>query len=1213
MPTHSLPQTAPRTKAELVRIVSAVLFFCLAASSLLGQAVSGRLEGTVQDASKALIASATVTATLQETGQSVQIKTNESGLYLFPHLDPGHYTLSITANGFNVSKVTGLVLQVGDSKRADVVLKPASLSQSVDVVSQGVTVNTDTAEVGAVVSNQQAVQLPLNGRDAAALVYLQAGTNPLDIFGAATVTGAEPSQQQVGVVDGLPPGTSEIKVEGVMSSNSGYDYSPAHPSMPVPQEAVGEYRVSTSGYEPDSGRGSGAQVNLLVKSGTNKFHGSIFEFNRNTIFDANDYFDKQSGKPRPVLQRNQFGGAIGGPILKGKTFFFATAEWQRQISDSVENRLVYTPTMRTGIFRYNKSGVNNSSLVDSNGNLVVPASQIGSFNVTTIDPSRQGFDQVFLPKVLAVEPAPNNYSIGDALNTAGYRYQSSNPDNYYQYLFKVDHQITPRHKIAGTYSQEYEQAPQPRTIAGQSYEGFNERRNGLAIRYDAVIGPTFVNELSLGGSRRIAARPELIAASQGPANNFQLVGLGTVAPSTGSTDGNLYSTGSAQLNPADLFGFSDVATKTYSHHTLEFGGEIWFDTLNRTVGTSQYPIISTVNSAAPANVPNMTGLSAQDKATGQQLVNDFTGTAAQITQTFFINNGAYVPYAQLHEEDRKHEYGVFAQDIWKLRRNLTVDLGLRYDLFPPMTIANGFVYPTNGYQGALGVYGPTGQPTTYQYARNHGGNIYGTDTNNFGPSVGLVYDPFGKGQTSVRASYRISYDRQAITNVDYSQANYGASTSITLTPAVQFSQIGTVLPIATPTPFATSTANVRQGNAEVAIPNLTTPYAQSWTFGIQQEFLKDWSVQANYIGNHVVGEYSFTDLNQVNLVNNGFLAAFQIAQQNYAANGSPVRGQSLGTLQTLFSEIPASLYSNFTIGAAATVANYLDTTAVGGVRGAYITNAGLAPNFFRTNPQVLDLYVETNKGQSNYNALQVEVLHRLRRGFYLQANYTFSKNFDNYQGTAGAYTSYLRDNANPNLNKTLSALDATHVALANGIYELPFGKGQRFGANAGGLMNALIGGWRVTGISSFTTGRPLAITTGYNLFNQNVASTPNYNGNYGHISEIDKSATQVRFISKANAANFSNPSAGQVGGVPVYSVRGPGFVDTDMGISKSLSLSKLHEGMNLEMRFEEFNVFNHANFAQPTGNSLNNNAATFGVLTSTVAPRIGQLAAKINF
>jgi hypothetical protein len=1201
------------------RIRSYFLFFLsvLVVHASYGQAVSARLEGIVQDSSKAIVVSAKVAATQTETGSVASALTNSSGLYVFPNLNPGHYVLRIESKGFSTSTLKGIELRIGDSRRADAVLLPEGATTTIEVSDTGTSIDTSSTNVGAVVSTEQAVELPLSNRDAMMLVYLQAGTNPVDQQSSVTANGGTGpgAQQQVGAINGLPPGTSEIKVEGILASNPGYDYSPAHPSMPVPQEAVGEYRVNTAGYASSEGHGSAAQVKVLVKSGTNQFHGSVFEFNRNTVYDSNDFFDSRQGNARPVLRRNQFGGALGGPIIRNRTFVFGTAEWQRQTAESIENRVVYYPSVATnGIFTDPMTGT--------------------SFNLTTIDSTRTGFDTTFLPVVLkdfknssfGDATQPNNKIVGDGVNTGGFLYHSSNPDNYYQFLFKVDHTLNNANRLAVTYSQYFETAPQAKLITGQASEGLEERRRGLAIRWTSVFSPTFVNELSLGGNRRFALRPELITAQLGANNNYQLAGLGTGSVYSGTTNGNIYSSASSQKNPAVNLGLSDVATKTLGRHEIQFGGEFWRETLNRYTGSSQWPIVSTSDTGITANIPNTLNLSSAGRTLAGQLVNDVTGTIGSIVQTFYITAKGYVDYQQLEENLDKHEYGLFVQDIWKLRPNLTLNAGLRWDLYPPMFIRNGYVYPTGGYQGALGVYGPAGTATTFQFAANHGGNIYDTDKNNFGPSVGLIYDPFKKETMTLRASYGIAYDRSMLSANDFSGNNYGASTTITLNPTSsssapypKFDDASSFLPISTPTAFATSTANIRTGSAYVADPNLTTPYVQSWTFGVQQQLSKDWQVSVTYIGNHAVGEWAGNDVNQIKITSNGFLSAFQLAQQNYMASGKtsitgPTTLSSNAQLNALFAELPASQFATLAQGQVATIANYLDTTAPsGGAKGGYVSNAGLAANFFRANPQFQSVWVVTNRGQSNYSGLQLEVQHKLKDGVYLQANYTFSKGFANYAQDQQSFTIPLLDYNNPGSNKALSPYDATHVIIANALYDLPFGKGHFFGRNANHLVDTLIGGWRVTGIYGFTTGRPLAITTGYGTLNQDVSSTPNFTGNYGHLTSVNKSGSKVRFLTTAQAAQFSNPSAGTSGNLPLYSVRAPGYSNLDAGLSKHTKLNVLKENADLEFRVEFYNALNHANFAAPSGNSLNINSTTFGTLTSTLAPRIGQIAAKVTF
>jgi hypothetical protein len=1199
----------PKTRLVLLSIL-------LLPAHLGAQAVSSRLEGLVQDSSRAVIPGASVAAVNQATGLRSETRTNESGRFIFTSLTPGNYTASVEHPGFKTTVVRGIVLEIGDARTLDLTLAAGDVSDSVTVTSEAAEVDETTVTLGAVVLNRQAVDLPLNGRDPMMLFYLEQGTNPLDRIAS--------SQQQVGSVNGLPTNTSSVKVEGLNSSNSGYDYSPAHPSMAVPQEAVGEYRVSTSSDMADAGRGSGAQVKVLIKSGTNEFHGSLFEFNRNTDYNANDFFANKNGLSRAVLQRNQFGGSMGGPIRKNKTFFFATAEWQRQISASIENRVVYTSTLRSGIFRYLIGGTNSGSIVNAQGSPTVPASQIGTINLATVDPTRLGLDTTYFPKLLSLMPLPNNYALGDGLNTGGYTYNSSNPDNYYQVLFKVDHEINANNRLAMSGSLGIENAPQAKLEDGISPEGYTERRRGFSVRLTSILTPHMTNELSVGANDRTAKRPIINDVAfpgvmgngqQTPAGNIQFAGLGTGSSLTGGTNGNLDIIRSPQVNPAVNKGFQDEATWVKGNHTIYFGGEFWWETMNRSVGTQQYPVLSTANASNPANIPALPGLSSTDRAFAAQLTNDVTGTIGSITQTFYLNNKTgYSPYQQEYEEMRKFETAEFVQDIWKATPRLTVNAGVRWEFLPPVTFANGvYLYPVGGVNGALGVQGPTGMPTTWGFAPNDGGSVFNAQKGNFAPSVGLAYDPFGDGKTAIRAGYRIAYDRFAMVNGDFSASNYGETTTVILTPLTRFSNPAlntSILPIPTPTLFA-PLGNIRTGNAYVADQNLATPYVHLWNLTIEREVAKVWKVSASYVGNHAVGMWRGINLNQDNITTNGFLSAFDIAQANLAASGSPLVGQSLGSLLPLFKLVPSSQYTLITQGQVAALADYLDTnTGTTGVRGGIVAAAGLPSTFFRYNPQVQNLYIVGNRSHSTYDGLQLSAKRSLSHGMYFQANYSFSKALSD-QLPGQSYTNDYRDIHNTHLDKTLSPYDATHVVLMNGIWELPVGRGRKFLSSAGKVVDTILGGWQLNGIFNFSTGRPLLITTNRYTLNQTVTSNPNFSGGFSNLGTVNKGGNQVTFITPAQAADFTNPIAGSPGTLADYTFHGPGFSSVDASLFKSFPLFR--ERARLQFRAEFFNALNHPTFQSPPSTSLNIDSGSFGTLTAANPPRVGQLALKLTF
>lgn len=1173
-----------------------------------GQAVSARMEGSIQDTSRANIPGAVVVAAEQQTGLRTQVAASETGRYVFPNLAPGLYTVSAEFTGFKRVVVADVALQVGDARTLDLVLATGDVSESVTVTSEASLVNTSTARVGAVVQNRQAVDLPLNGRDAMMLFYLQAGTNPIDRFA---------SQQQNGVVDGLGPHTSSIKVEGIMASNPGFDYAPSRPSTPVPQEAVGEYRITTSGDSSDAGRGSGAQVKVFVKSGTNQFHGSAFEFNRNTAFNANNFFANKGGQSRPVLRRSQFGFSFGGPIIKNRTFFFGTAEWQRQNSESIENRFVYTNAMRQGNFRYYTRGANSAAIVDGSGNPTVPASDIGSINVATVDSTRLGLDSVFLPKILAQMPAPNNYDIGDGLNLAGYRYASPLPDNYNMFLVKLDHSLTVKHQLAFTMSRQSEDNPQARLYNGVSPEGFTELRRGVSLRVMSSVTSRISNELSVGANDRTSYRPITNPDQLTPAGNIQLIGLGTTSGLTGTNNGNIHIVRGLQRQPAVNIGFSNNATAVLGNHTLTFGGEYWYQTLNSRSGTSEFPVIRTTNAQNPANVPALAGLNTNDRARAQQLVNDFTGSIGTITQSFYLTNkDGFTPYVNNYQQFRKREYALYIGDIWRLRRNFSLNLGLRYEVMPPVTIANGiYGYPLGGVAAALGVTGPTGKATEFGLAPNNGSDIYRTDRNNFGPTVGFAWDPLGKGKTSIRGSYRIAFDRFMIVTGSFSGRNYGTTTTVTLNPLTRLSDpklYGSILPIPVPKPFA-PLDNQRNNRAYVADPNLATPYTQLWGFGIEHEVYKNWKLDVNYVGNHAVGMWRGQDLNQVEIRGNGFLDAFRIAQQNLAATGNFNNGQSLGAMAALFRLVPTSQNTLIQQGQAGALANFIDTTTlVTGRRGGLVQQAGLPDTFFRRNTQVDDLTIVGNRSHSTWNGLKLGLTRRLERGLSFQFNYTFSRGFTDAIPEQDLGLDY-RDNSNMRLDKAVNPLNSTHVVQVNGIWELPYGKGKMFGGSAPGWAHAILGGWQLNGIYNFASGRPLAMSTGFFQLSQTVASTPDFNGAFSSLSGVTKGANQIRFLSTEEAAAFSNPVAGSAGGLPSRVFAGPSFFTLDGSLFKRIGLDRIREGMALQFRAEFFNVLNQVAFQQPAATNLSINSGSFGQLSAAYPARIGQLALKVTF
>lgn len=1203
---------------RISRIAFAV-FVCLFAPApdVIAQAVSARLEGVVLDQSPAVIPAVNVIVTNEATNIAYESVTNETGRYIFVTLPPGTYRVEAELPGFKRAVRGGVVLQIGDARTVNITLEPGDVSEKVTVIAEAPLMDLTTTKIGAVIEQRQIVDLPLNGRNAMMLFYQAAGVSPFDQVDNAP-NARTGSQQQKGTVDGLT-NSNNVKVEGIFASQSAFDWSPADPTVAVPLEALGEYRITTSGGLSDAGRGSGAKVSVFLKSGTNQFHGSVFEFNRNTVFSANNFFNNRAGQPRPDVKRNQFGFSLGGPIVKNRTFFFGTVEWSRQNVAVIQNRLVYTPTLRTGIFRYNTQRPNSVSDVDANGNPIVP---FGTINLLTVDSTRLGMDQAFVPQVLAALPPPNNYDIGDGLNTAGYRYTSPSPTNGDQELIKIDHELNNRNHLSFSFSRGYTVSPSVPLITGKRPGTSTTRRRAVSLRVVSTVSPRVTNELSLGGNLWHILSPlaDLGQNTPGGKGNIQLTGLGT---------GNIWSTGVSQFHPAVNAGFSDSLSWIKGNHTWSFGGEFWKEIYNRVSGAfNPWPVLRTDNGSNPANVPALSGLSSQDRTLAQQLTNDLTGTIGSITQNFNVRKDGYQQYLGNYMPMRNHESSLFMQDIWKARPNLTLNMGLRYDMLPPAYVKDGtFIQPIGGVGGALGIRGPTGQPTRWGFAPNNGRDIMGARKKNFGPTLGFSWDPFGKGDTTVSGSYGIAYDRLPATDyAQFSQANYGSTTTVILTPFARLSDpgfYGRVMPVPTPKLFA-DLGFTRESRAYVVDPNLRTPYVQSWSFRIARQIGSVWKVEAAYVGNHAVGLWRAVNFNQIEIRNNGFLDAFKIAQRNLAQNGSPTRGESLGNQQSLFALIPSSQNNLIATGQAAALADFLDTTTLNtGVRGGLIQTAGLPVTFFRFNPQVQNLNLVGNRTHSTWDGLKLDVGRRMQQGLYIHANYTLSKGFTDYIPGQQLFEDY-RDIANARLDKSVMDFDSTHMLSVNWIYELPVGHGRSLLANAPPLVEGILGGWQFNGIFNWVTGRPLRVltgdcsivntsstcSTGRFTLSQNMASTPNFTGSRFDMNTVNKSGAQITTLTAAQKAQFSNPGPGDPGDLPRISLRGPGFSNLDLSLFKKFRLRFLGETGEAQFRAEFFNALNHANFGSP---NTNINSGSFGVINSAYSARVGQLALKILF
>jgi hypothetical protein len=1217
----------------LVCILPLAVLLCLPAGAG-AQVTTARLEGVVRDSTGAIIPGATVVVTNVGTNIPYEALTNDAGFFFLPQLPPGTYTVSCELKGFKRSVVQDLRLQVGDTRTVQLTLEPGEISEQVLVTAEATPVDLTSQNIRNVVQERQITDLPLNGRNAMNLFYLQAGANPLV---ASRAVEANPmfNQQQVGTVDGLRVVANNVTVEGIWAQDPMLDNGPGMVSMPTPVDALAEYTVVTSSAAAEFGRGAGAQIQAIYKSGTNEFHGTVYEFNRNTVYNANNFFlNKQPTKDgskakRPVFLRNQYGFSLGGPIKRERIFFFGTWEGQRERQAQVINRTVFTQTLRDGNFRYYNKGANSASLVDPlTGAPKVPAADISTINLLTVDSTRLGADSSGkVAAILKQVPLPNNYEIGDGFNRAGYRYTSALPSDYDQFVIKGDFVVTSKHRASWSVAYSNWSGDGPKAFSGYPEFSNHEIRKGSAVALNSSFSPTLLNEFRAGAAFRGWHYLQPNPASFDTKGNYQLVGLGTGRGA--QPNGNPVGVFLTQESNLPVYNFNDNVTKIKGNHTLKAGVDIRISHSRVNFGGDAYiPVISTDNAYNPANIPALPGLNSNDRALAQQLTNDLTGTIGYIQQDFKTNSKTgFTPFEPPIRHWLGREYSLFFQDTWKVTPHLTANLGVRYEIYEvPRETGGLFTQPAGGVLGILGVAGPLRQPTQTVFAEGGGSKVYRVDKNNIAPNIGFTWDPFKDGKSSVSANYRLTYDRVALVQhlfLDFN--NEGTTATVILYPYTRFSDpniyqaVGgkaPIFPIPTPA-FLAPAPNRRAGIANTVDPSLYVPYTGSWSLRIQRELWARTALSVAYVGNKATGLHRAYTINQIEIRNNGFLSAFQAAQRNLAANGNPNVGESVGVLGRIFpasvpgqvASIPAALNTSISQGQAARVADQIDRGLVGGLPpGQLLQNAGLPDTFFRFNPQFNNAWIVGNNSNSTYHGLKVEATRRYSAGVYFQVNYTFGKGLTDYLGGQAQSDAY-RDNLNYRLDKSLQNFNATHVINANGLFELPFGKGKRWLSNPSAVVNHLVGGWQVNGLFGFTSGWPMTVDTGrYNLTLTDT-STANYNGtNYTLFDKIIK-GDLVTTLTAEEKSRFTNPPEGSAGNTPQRAFPAFNFINFDTSVFKEF---RIQEDKRFQLRFEFFNVFNHTRFDMRYL-TTNINSATFGVVTAALNPRIIQMAGRFIF
>lgn len=1126
-----------------MRLIALLALLCWCPLAL--AQTNAALSGTVTDKTEAVIPGATVTAEHIKTGLKTTTISNEAGVYSFPSLQPGTYQISAEKAGFKKLAVTDFSLEISARASLNLALEIGDLTEN----SVNISASVDTAlalgtnSIGGVISGQKVQELPLPGRDALGLVLTQAGLVGSN-FAGARIGSLNVTRNGINVMD--------QRINGGVNSTFFNSV-----------DTVDEVKVITSPADAEYGRGSG-QVLITTKAGGNEFHGSLFNFHRNTALNANTWFNNLQGIPRNTLVRNNYGGRLGGPIWfpkkafgpinydgRNRSFFFIAFEGTRERTKSPTTATVFTPTAKQGIYRF-YPGVRNGNAnavvptVDLNGNPVKPTAATGDLQTINIfgrDPLRARPDPTGLvARQLAAMPLPNNYRFGDGLNTSGYTWVRPFTFDTNQLTMRFDHQFTTNHRLSVEYLREtngglnqFLAQPLPDSPGGT----YQDKTNFYSITYIATLSPSLVNEVRGGASRtwiRFFAPWESSAGRNFlPTANGQIYVPVYASVTTPINQGN-----DPQGRISPIYQYSDTITWLRGKHNFKGGGEVRFVSTN---GFNSFTVLPRANvgigGPAITNISTIPGIGL-NLANAQNLLNDLSGSLTTIQQAFNSPGGATPTFLAGEGKQRtwrQREFSLFFKDDYKVTPNLTLNLGVRYEYYGVPWEANGKTAGlANGSAGIFGISG-TSFADLYQPGRNNGQltqiklvgknspngseKLYNDDWNNFAPAVGLSWALpwFGANKTVLRMGYSMGYERNSLRILDVVAGDQPGLRTVTTFRQTGYLDLSRVVLPLTPdvAPLATVPLTDRTQTVRAFDSNLRTPYVQNWNVSLQRQLSANFALDVRYVGNKGTRLIRGANINEANIFETGILDAFKAVQ---AGGTHPLlenmfRGLNLGsgvigTAATAGQSLRAStqtqaFFANGNVGA---FANFLNSTNLfTGVAGGLLRNARLPENFIVGNPQFAAANLTGNFANSTYHSLQVELTKRLANGWTLQSNYTFSKALGEEEGAGQEMLDSYRNGRNRGLDKRLMSFHVPHVFRNSGTFELPLGPGRKFLGSGNRVVARLVERWQFGVIYNHFAGSPLGLTSGVSSFNQFTDNTPTLVGNFapsiGKLQRVD--------------------------------------------------------------------------------------------------------------
>lgn len=1245
------------------RRLGALLFALLWLSPVSGDAqtrTTGQIVGTVRDATGAVVSKAEVILIDLGTGAAFEAVSGANGGFVFPNLQPGRYQLTAAAQGFQPVTMPEVAVQTSRSTDLVVRFEVAGYTEQVQVEARAQVVETTSTTVSNTVQNAEIAKLPLVGRNILEFALL--------VPGASSSGPARFSEY-----NGLPGGAINITLDGVNNNSARFRSGGTSFFVfaPVRLGAIEEVTVSTAGLGAEAGAQGAVQLQFVTKRGSNVFRGQVFDQIRNDKLNANTPVNSARGIPKTKLRQHEFGANIGGPLVRNRLFFFVNYEQIHSPAESTPARTVLTPEAQQGVFRYTATdnSVRTINLLDIARASGFPAG---------IDPYIVSQLQVVNAALSAGDLAPNN------LFTNTFRFINPQAPNSNIYpTARVDYQARPNLAIRGVLNLHWRDLPRNPQFPGleRVNGGFTSTYYILSTGADWTIGPNLFNQFSFGGQSNYEEfNPgNTPAVYSGPGGNIVNFPLGLTSP---VPTNNVLPI--PRNNP--VYNVSNNLTWLKGNHTFTFGGTLRHTYMYETIG-GQPPAISLgVASGDPVsgifNATTIPGIRTADLPTALSLYAFLTGRISGAGGTFGIdeNTKEYRQGPTLRREAQTVG-GLYVQDQWRVTPQLTMNYGLRWEVSGAATNPNElYSSPT-----AADLYGPS---TTLFRPGALDGTLdpqillqpspYKTDWINPAPNVGLAWNPdrpagwLGRllGQAVYRGNFGINYYDEGLITFQTAAGNGpGTSQSVTLTPGMPgFTPGGLSLQSALP-PFAVNPVSFSfparmsdftfvRGHSAYD-PDIRTPYVLNWTLGYQRELWREAALEVRYVGNRGRNLWRSYNINETNIVENGFLQEFRAAQQNlainqangragFANNGLPGQaalpifqaafgprgtqgalpagsGFNNGTFATLLQQGQAGRLANSLAGNSLYLCRMVGQALPACGRLGY-TAAGPYPiNVFQANPFAAGApnRILTDEAGSKYDALQLQFRQRYRSGLTMTAHYTYGRaRTDRYADSASSVVDYstLRDKAR---EWGPTVYDLRHNFQSYWTYELPIGRDRRIGID-NRVLDQIFGGWAVNGILRIQSGRPFLLTSGRWTVNQQDAGVvlngitvkdlqkmvtvrPGPNGNVFFFDE-----RLIGADGRADPGLLAPPTTpGEFGQrVVLY---GPGLWNIDIGLAKQFRLAG-RMVFNFEGLF--INAFNHRNtVVGGTGGAVHSiDSTTFGQSTGTaLGPRNIQIRLQFSF